>query len=311
MHLVQFAHRNEYPISANLTSIPHEVLEMICHFLSAQDITHLSLVSSSMNESLPQRIAAIGMAGIRKALSEHRAEDAFAMLGSYCKWLGSSGVRSPLNETLQLWQCAQEVAGHACFSKEEQSFALRQVFFWACPSSDACPDEMLRLVQDIRTTWFCRCFPEGAVFEQGNPCPSFRFVAGYLDGIRHREGTETDLAPSARPPKSVAVLGARIEAIRLHDTLSESSKRFARVATTLGEAHHGIQPYFRVTLVLDLIDCIKQFPPEDSLHLLSHIDPLIEVAEAEEKSAYQMAVHGVKVRFHRCAASESDTCRLM
>lgn len=310
MHPVQFAHRAEYPFSANLLSIPHEMLEMICHFLSAHDIMHLSCASRSMNESLPQRIAVIGMAGIRKALSERRAGDALAMFGSYCKWLGSSGLRSPLNETLQRWQCAQALAEHAAFGEEEQSFALRQVLFWACPSSLDCADEMLRLVQDIRATWFCKCFPVGAAFEQGNPCQSFRFVAGYLESGRHRE-PETDLAASASPPKSVAVLGARIEAIRLHDTLSESSKQFALVAATLSEAHGGIQQYFRVTLVLDLIGCIKRFPPEDSLQMLSHIDPLIEAAEAEEKSAYLIAVRGVKARCHRAAVSESDNCRLM
>lgn len=311
MQPVQYAHRNAYPISADLTSIPREMLEMICQFLSAEDITHLSMASSSMNGSLSQRVAAIGMAGIRKALSERRAEEAFALLGSYCKWLGSSDVRAPVHETLQLWQCVQDVTKHACFSEEEQSLALRQIFFWACPSSDTCPDEMLKLVQDIRAAWFCRCFPEGAIFEQGNPCPSFRFVGRYLDDSRHRDEPETDLVPALKPPKSVAVLGARIEAIRLHDQTEDSGKQFVRVAAALNEGHDGIQQCFRVTLVLDLIDCIKKFAPEDSLPLLSRIDPLIESAEAEEKSAYLLAVHGVRVRFHRDAVSESDNCRLM
>lgn len=311
MDIVQVTHRTEYPVSADLTSIPLEMLEMICHFLKAEDITCLSRVNSSMNASLSQGICGLGMAGIRKALSERRAADALTMLGDFCKWLGLASGPMSLDEKLQVWQCAQDFAGHACLSEEEQSLALRQVYFWACPSSESSPDEMLRLVQDIRAKWFCKFFPWGTVFVKGNPCKSFKFVAQYLNDGPHPPGQEMGADSNSRPPKSAALLGARIEAIRLHDNLSEGATQFALVASKLSEVRGDIQPFFRVTLALDLIECIKQFAPESALQLLSHIDPLIESAEAEEKSAYLLAVHGVKVRFHRGAASDSEDCRLM
>jgi hypothetical protein len=311
MDAIKSAHRIEYPINANLTSIPLEILEMICHFLSAEDIAHLSIASKSTNDNLSQRIHATGIAGIRKALSEGRTAEAFPMLGNFCKWLGSVQVQLPLNDTLQTWKVAQEFAGHACFSETEQSQALRQVYFWACRSSNSSADEMLALVQEIRAIWFSRCFPNGSVFIKGNPCKSFSFIAQYLNDGRYQQGQETGDGSYPKPPKSVAWLGASIEAIRLHENPEDNSRQFATVASKIREGYAGIPQQFRVTLVLDLIECIKQFTPEDALLLLPQIDPLIDAAEAEEKSVYQLAVQGVNVRLHRQVAPEPDDCRLM
>ena len=104
MDKVQSAQRNEYPYSTELDTIPREMLEMICHFLNAEDVAHLSGVSHSLNMSLSQRAVAIGTTGISKALSEGRADQAFSMLTSFCKWLGSAHVKFSLNEKLQVWK---------------------------------------------------------------------------------------------------------------------------------------------------------------------------------------------------------------
>ena len=80
MDKVQLAQRNEYPHSIELDSIPRELLEMICHFLNSEDIAQLSGVNHSLNMSLSQRAVEIGKAGIVKALSDGRADQAFSML---------------------------------------------------------------------------------------------------------------------------------------------------------------------------------------------------------------------------------------
>ncbi len=311
MDKVQTAQRNEYPSSIALDSIPPEMLEMICHFLNAEDIAQLSGVNHSLNISLSQRAIEIGMAGIGKALSEGRADRAFSMLSSFCKWLGSAHVQLSLNEKLRIWESLQDFAGHASFSEEQQSLAFRQIYFGACQTSDSEPDEVLQLVQQIRAKWFCKFFPEGSIFIKANPCQSFKFIEQYLRGSQSAGKTGVDTVPMPYPPKSVAWLGACIEAIRLHENSSDCSKQFKVIALKLSEDFEEIPQTFRVTLVLDLIECIKQFTPENALNLIPLILPFIKTATEEEMSAYSSALNGVTQRLHRSVVPEEKGCHVM
>lgn len=311
MDKVQPAQRNEYPYSTELDSIPRELLEMICHFLNAEDLAHLSGVNHSLNMSLSQRAVEIGKAGIDKALSDGRVDQAFSMLGSFCKWLSSANLQLPLNEKLRIWECLQDFAGHASFSEVQQSQAFRQIYFSACQTTDSVPDEVLQLVQHIRAQWFCKFFPDGSVFIKAKPCQSFKFLAQYLQGSQSLGKTGVDTVPVPYPPKSVAWLGACIEAIRLHENSSDCSKQFKVIALKLSEDFEEIPQIYRATLVLDLIECIKQFNPEAALNLLPLIDPLTKAATEEEKTAYVKALHGVKLRLHKSAAPDEDQCNVM
>jgi hypothetical protein len=311
MYKVQPAQRNEYPYSTELDTIPLEILEMICHFLNAEDVAHLSGVNHSLNMSLSQRVVAIGTTDISKALSDGRADQAFSMLTSFCKWLGSAHVKFSLNEKLQVWKSLLDFAGHANLSEDQQSRAFRQIYFSACQTTDPVPDELLQLVQHIRAQWFCKFFPEGSVFIKANPCQSFKFLAHYLQGSQPLGKTGVDTAQTASPPKSVAWLGACIEAIRLHENSSDCSKQFKVIALKLSEDFEEIPQIYRATLVLDLTECIKQFIPKVALNLLPLIDPLIKAATEEEKTAYLKALHGVELRLHKSAAPDEDGCHVM
>ena len=158
MDKVQLAQRNEYPHSIELDSIPRELLEMICHFLNSEDLAQLSGVNHSLNMSLSQRAVEIGKAGIVKALSDGRADQAFSMLTSFCKWLGSAHVQFSLNEKLQIWESLLDCAGHASLIKDQQSSVFRQIYFSACQTTDPVLDEVLQLMQHIRAKWFCKFF---------------------------------------------------------------------------------------------------------------------------------------------------------
>ena len=311
MHKVQTAQRNEYPSSIALDSIPPEMLEMICHFLNAEDIAQLSGVNHSLNISLTQRAIEIGIAGISKALSEGSADRAFSMLSSFCKWLGSAHVQLSLNEKLRIWESLQDFAGHASFSEEQQSLAFRQIYFGACQTSDSEPDEVLQLVQQIRAKWFCKFFPEGSIFIKANPCQSFKFIEQYLRGSQSAGKTGVDTVPMPYPPKSVAWLGACIEAIRLHENSSDCSKQFKVIALKLSEDYEEIPQIYRATLVLDLIECIKQFTPENAVNLLPLIDPITKAVTKEEKTAFDKAIYGVKLHLHKSAAPDAEGCHVM
>jgi len=311
MDKVQLAQRNEYPHSIELDSIPRELLEMICHFLNSEDLAQLSGVNHSLNMSLSQRAVEIGKAGIVKALSDGRADQAFSMLTSFCKWLGSAHVQFSLNEKLQIWESLLDRAGHASLIKDQQSSAFRQIYFSACQTTDPVLDEVLQLMQHIRAKWFCKFFPDGSVFINANPCQSFKFLTQYLQGSQPLGNAEMAAVQAASPPKSVAWLGACIEAIRLHDNSSDCSKQFKVIALKLNEDYEEIPQIYRATLVLDLIECIKQFIPEVALNLLPLIDPIIKSASEEEKNAYSRAIHGVKLRLHKSAAPYDDGCHVM
>ncbi len=311
MDKVQSAQRNEYPYSIELDSIPREMLEMICHFMNAEDIAHLSGVNHSLNMSLSQRAVEIGKAGIGKALSDGRADQAFSMLTSFCKWLGSAHVQLSLNEKLRVWETLLDFAGHASLSEDQQSLAFRQIYFSACQMTDSVPDEVLQLVQHVHAKWFCKFLPDGSVFINANSCQSFRFVSQYLQVSQSLGNVEMDTVQTASPPKSVAWLGACIESIRLHENSADCSRKFKVIALKLSEDYEEIPEIFRVTLVQDLIECIKQFIPEVALILLPLIEPIIKSATEEEKNAYSRAIHGVKLRLHKSAAPYDDGCHVM
>lgn len=311
MDAVRSAHRNEYPVSEDLPGMPREMLEMICQFLHARDIVQLSRVNKAVHESLGNRISAIGIRGIGASLSERRAEEAFAMLGSFCQWLGSACQSLLVDEKLHVWRSAQELAGHACFSQTQQDEAYRCLYFWACPTSEEPTDELLRLVQDVRAAWFCTCFPVGGIFANANPCRSFAFVASCLERRPYRETQDTDAAMALIPSRRVAWFGAGIEAIRLHENLAECSTRLSMLASRLAAAFDDTPLFFRITLSLDLIECIKRFPPHERTALLAHVEPLIHVADAEEKCAYEAAVHSIQDSLHPAPHARADECVVM
>src|SRR6478672_4744771 len=98
MDRVQHVQRYQYPGNLSITSLPPEVIEHLCHFLRTQDITQLSLVDSATHEMLAQRIPAIVVTGINKALSQGRADDASDMLVSLTRWLDRAGATLSLDE---------------------------------------------------------------------------------------------------------------------------------------------------------------------------------------------------------------------
>ena len=311
MDKVQVAQRHEYPHSIELDSIPRELLEMICHFLNSEDLAQLSGVNHSLNMSLSQRAVEIGKAGIGKALSDGRADQAFSMLTSFCKWLGSAHVQLSLNEKLQIWESLLDCAGHASLSKDQQSSAFGQIYFSACQTTDPVPDEVLQLVRHVHAKWFCKFFPDGSVFINANPCQSFRFVSQYLQVSQSLGNEEMDTVQTASSPKSVAWLGACIESIRVHENSSDCSKQFKVIALKLSEDYEEIPQIYRATLVLDLIECIKQFTPEVALNLIPLILPFIKAATEEEMSAYSSALNGVTQRLHKSAAKYDYGCHVM
>lgn len=311
MDAVRSAHRNEYPVSVALDSLPPEVLEMICRFLHVQDVAQLACVNKATHESLGQRVSSIGLRSIGMCLSERRPEEALGMLGSFCEWFVSGSRFLSESSKLDVWRSAQALAGHACFSREQQDEAYRLVYFWACPSSEESGDELLGLLQDVRTAWFCNCFPEGGLFSDAHPSRSFTFIAPYLERRPYWSIPDADAPPSAVPPKHAASLGACIEAIRLGCSLVPCSTRFASVAVRLRAAFEDTPLFFRATLALDLIECIKRFPPEERTVLLPQVEPLIDAADAEEKSTYQLAVYGVRRSLQQQPTADEAMCRIM
>ncbi len=311
MDAVRSVHRIEYPVTADLARMPREMLEMICQFLHVQDIVALSCLNKATYESLGQRISSIGIRSIGASLSERRTEDAFAMLGSFCRWLGSASQSLSLDEKLQAWRAAQELAGHAGFSQKQQDEAYRQVCFWACPMSEAPADDMLRLVQDLRASWFCKFFPDGGIFSNARPCRSFTFVSPYLEHRPYWSAPAADAAPAAIPSRHVAWLGTAIETMRLHENLAECSTRWSTVASHLRAAFEETPLFFRITLALDLIECIKRFPQNEKAVLVSHIAPLVHAADAEEKMALMLAVQSVKGPPQQALEPDATACRMM
>lgn len=311
MDAARFDHRNKYPVSANLESLPPEVLEMICRFLPVQDVMRLSFVSKTTYESFGHRVSDIGIRTIGVSLSERRPEEALSMLGSFCQWFVAGSRALSECDQLGVWREVLALAGHACFSRDQQDQAYRQVYFWACPSSQEPTDDFLRLLHDVRTAWFCECFPEGGIFSDANPSRSFTFIAPYLERRAYWTMPDADAVPSSVPPKQVAWLGACIEAIRLGGSIAPGSPRFSAAALKLRAAFEDTPVFFRVTLALDLIECIKRFPPDERAALLPHVEPLIDAADAEEKSTYLLAVHGARSSLHQQPNADDEMCRLM
>jgi hypothetical protein len=279
MDKVQPAQRNEYPYSTELDSIPRELLEMICYFMNAEDIAHLSGVNHSLNMSLSQRAVEIGKAGIGKALSDGRADQAFSMLGSFCKWLSSANLQLPLNEKLRIWECLQDFAGHASFNVDQQSLAFRQIYFSACQTTDPVTDEVLQIALNTYEKWLRKCSPTGLVFNTAgnlNTYYSFNYLSQYLERSQSQGNVEVDLGRASSPPKSAALLGACIQAIHLHEDLADCSKLFTVVALKLKNESKEIPMIFRQVLILDLITCASKFPEDYDFDYLPLIDPFMK-----------------------------------
>lgn len=310
MDRVQSPRRIESPNSFDISIFPPESFELICQFLSTEDLVRLSMVSTASRSNLSQRILPIGLAGLDKALSGGRADDASRMIRSLSKWLASLVTGLTPDQEMNAWKCLQIHAQHACLNEEQRGLALRQIFFYSCQKIDEINDEKLSFLRDTRAIWYCKNFPEGTIYASAHPCGSYAYVSNYLDdSYRPDEVDDNSVRPPLPASREEACMGAAIEAIRLHDNNAERVTSFTKFASILKKAFENLRSHSRVALTVDLIKCLKTFPAEQVLPLLEQLDEVLAMASAEEKPQLQKAVDEVRLCLHRYV--DPDICLMM